>query len=222
MALARFSQSIPLPFLLLIATGLLLAILQVRHVEALWTTSYGLVLSCKLGAVCILLGLAAINRWLTPRVMKGDAQAARRLRRSIIAEAAIMALILGLVASWRFTPPPRALFNNAEQPVHAHIHADRVMVDLLIGKPRDGSRWIKLTLMDGQFAPLNAQEVTLILSKPDVGIEPVRLLAKHEDATAWKVDGLRLPMPGRWRVRVEILINDFEKIGIEDEIDLPR
>jgi hypothetical protein len=27
---------------------------------------------------------------------------------------------------------------------------------------------------------------------------------------------------GRWQVRVEILVNDFEKVSIEDEIDLPR
>jgi len=31
-----------------------------------------------------------------------------------------------------------------------------------------------------------------------------------------------LPAIGRWQVRVEILVNDFEKVSIEDEIDMPR
>jgi hypothetical protein len=31
-----------------------------------------------------------------------------------------------------------------------------------------------------------------------------------------------LPMLGGWRVRVEILVNDFEKIPLEDRIDLLR
>ena len=35
----------------------------------------------------------------------------------------------------------------------------------------------------------------------------------------WRVDGLRIPVAGRWTVRVDILINDFEKIVLEDEID---
>lgn len=221
-ALTRFSKAIPLPFGLLLVTGLLLAIVQVRQLEALWTTSYGIVLLCKLSLVCVLLGLAGMNRWLTRRVMKDEAGAARRLRRSIACELAIMALILGLVASWRFTPPPRALLTAAAQPIHAHIHNDRAMADLQIEPARGGSRRITLTLLDGRFGPLPAKAVTLVLSKPDAGIEPLRLPAKQADGGTWQVDDLRLPMAGRWRVRIEILINDFEKIGIEDETDLTR
>jgi copper transport protein len=220
--LARFSKAIPLPFFVLIMTGLLLAIVQVRELEALWTTSYGLILSGKLGGVCVLLGLAGLNRWLTPRVMEENARAARQLRRSIIAEVAIMGLILALVASWRFTPPPRALLTAAGQPVHAHIHTDRAMVDLQFEKTSVESRRIKLTLLDGRFAPLPAKEVVLVLSKPDAGIEALRLTAWHVDGTTWQVDDVRLPLPGSWHVQVEILISDFEKTAIGQEIDLSK
>jgi copper transport protein len=222
MGLVRFSKSIPWPFVLLIASGMLLAIIQVQQVEALWTTRYGVILSCKLGAVCLLLGLAAMNRRVTPRVVTGDARAARQVQRSIMAEIAIMLLILGLVASWRFTPPPRALLAATGQPVHAHIHTDRAMADLQIEPTRDEGRRIVLNLLDGQFAPLTVKEVTLVLSRPDAGIEPLRLAAKHVDATMWQIDDVRLPMSGRWRVRIEILISDFEKIAIEDEIDFSK
>jgi hypothetical protein len=36
------------------------------------------------------------------------------------------------------------------------------------------------------------------------------------------VENVSIPTIGRWRVRVEILISDFEKIAIEDQIDLSR
>jgi copper transport protein len=218
--LLRFSKAIPWPLLVLIVAGLLLAIVQVRRFEALWTTRYGVILSCKLVAVGLLLGLAAVNRWLTRRVVTGDARSTRRLGRSILAEVAIMALILGLVASWRFTPPPRALIVAAGQPIHAHIHADRAMVDLQFEPPRAHGRRIILNLLDGEFRPMTAKEVMLVLSQPDAGIEPLRLVATHVEATIWHIDGVRLPPSGRWRVRVEILISDFEKIAIEDEVDL--
>ena len=218
--LVRFSKAIPLPLVALIASGLLLAIVQLQRFDALWTTSYGLILSAKLTAVCALFAIAATNRWLTPRVIEGDTPSARRLVRSIGIELAIIAVILGLVASWRFTPPPRALFAAAAQPVHAHIHTERAMADLQIAPAGAAGRRIDISLLDGEFRPLPAKEVVLILSKPDAGIEPLRLSASHSGTTNWRIDGIQLPLSGRWQARVEILVGDFEKITIEDEIEL--
>jgi copper transport protein len=96
------------------------------------------------------------------------------------------------------------------------------MVDLQIRPSRaDGTR-IMLNLLDEQFRPLAAKEVVLVLFKPDTGIEPLRLGARHVEATTWQIDGVRLLMSGRWRARVEILISDFEKLVIEDKIDFAR
>jgi len=73
-----------------------------------------------------------------------------------------------------------------------------------------------------KFGPLLAKEVTLVLAKPEAGIEPLRLPATHVESTIWRIDRVHLPMLGDWRVRVEILVNDFEKIPLEDRIDLLR
>ena len=79
-----------------------------------------------------------------------------------------------------------------------------------------------MVLLNGEFGPLAAKEVTLVLSKPDAGIEPLRLPAVHVEDTIWRVDGVQIPALGRWHVGVEILVSDFEKIAIEDEVELPR
>jgi copper transport protein len=130
--------------------------------------------------------------------------------------------VLGLVASWRFTPPPRALLAAAEAGVHLHIHSDRAMADVTIEPERIGGRQITVMVLDGQFGLLAAKEVTLVLVKPAAGIQPLRLAAKHVDGATWRVDGISIPVPGRWTVRVEVLVSDFEKVVIEDHIDLPR
>jgi copper transport protein len=221
--LARFSRAIPTAIILLIASGISLAIVQLRQVDALWTTAYGLVLCGKLIAVLALVALAALNRFaLTLRVVAGDSFAARRITRSIAAELLIALLALGFVAAWRFTPPPRALFAAAEAPVHVHIHSDRAMADLTIEPAAGSGRQITVSVLDGQFGPLLAKEVTLVLAKPEAGIEPLRLPATHVESTIWRIDRVYLPMLGGWRVRVEILVNDFEKIPLEDRIDLLR
>jgi copper transport protein len=221
--LIRFSCAIPIAFVVTVATGIMLAVIQVRRLDAFWTTNYGLVLSAKLGAVAVLLVLAAVNRYaLTPRVLSGNSTAACRLASSSVAEVLIALVVLGLVASWRFTPPPRALLAAAEAAVQLHIHTDRAMADVTIEPERTGGRQITVTVLDGQFGPLAAKEVTLVLAKPADGIEPLRLAAKHVDGATWRVDGGSIPVPGRWTVRVEILVSDFEKVLIEDHIDLPR
>jgi copper transport protein len=221
--LIRFSRAIPPAIIVLIASGATLAVVQLGQFDALWTTNYGLVLCAKLAAVLVLFALAAVNRYaLTPRIVARDGIAARRFVRSISVELFLVVAVLGLVATWRFTPPPRSLIAAAEAPVHVHIHGDKAMADLTIESAGIASRSIALTVLDGQFAPLAAKEVTLVLAKPEAGIEPLRMSATHVEGASWRIDNVQLPTLGNWDVRVEILISDFEKITLEDKIRFSR
>jgi copper transport protein len=217
--LLRFSKAIPLPLAVLVVSGTMLAIMQMQRIDALWTTAYGSILFCKLVAVSVLLVFAAANRRLTPRVASGDGRSAHRVIRSIQFELAIVVVILGLVASWRFTPPPRSLFAATAQPIHVHIHTEKAMADMEIAPPGPAGRQITIGVLDGEFRPLPAKEVELVLSKPAAGIEPLRLAATHVEGASWRVQGLRIPLTGKWHVRVDILVSDFEKITIEDEFE---
>ena len=217
----RFSRAILVSLVLLLASGFVLAAVELQRIDALWTTAYGLVFSAKLAAVVVLLALAAVNRFaLAPLAATGDGVAAGRLARSSRAELLIALVIFGLVALWRFTPPPRAVWAAVQAPLHVHIHTAKAMADLEIGPAGAKGRGIIVTVLDGQFRPLPAKEVTLFFSNAPSRIEPLRLLTTHVEGAAWSVENVVLPTIGRWQVRVEILINDFEKVSIEDEIDL--
>jgi copper transport protein len=219
--LRRFGWTIPPILGAMLVAGVVLALIQVERIDALWTTAYGIVLSCKLAAVAIVLALAVWNRlWLTPKLERGE-EVEKKFAASIRAEIAIIVVVLGLVALWRFTPPPRVLAAAAAEPVFVHFHTNEAMAEFTI-EPVRSRQAVILQLLNGEFGPLDAKEVDFALSKPDAGIEPMRWHAKRVEGGTWRVDDVQFPLGGVWRARIEILINDFERIGIEDTIDLPR
>jgi copper transport protein len=219
--LAHFSRAIPLPLAALIASGGALAFVQLDRIDALWTTNYGLILSGKLAAVVVLLALAACNRYLfTPRYRRGDMAGAAALSRTMRVELSIAVAILALVASWRFTPPPRAL--AATEPIELHLHGARAMAQVSLTPVRGRDPRVDVQVLDGTFNLFPVKEVTVTIANPVAGIEPVRRAAALGQNGQWRVHGLRIPIAGPWVVRVELLVDDFDKLVLEDQVDLPR
>jgi copper transport protein len=219
--LAGFSRLIPIPLVLLIATGVYLAFMQLDRPDALWSTSYGEVLSGKLAAVLVLLSLAAANRFvLVPRLAVRRPGAAGALAAAIAAESAIALAILGTVALWRFTPPPRALI--AAEPALIHFHGGKAMAQIEVTPVRARGADVSIEVLDGAFHPLGVKAVSIFLSNPGAGIEPVRRDAERAGYSSWRIDDLRIPLAGRWTLRVDVLVSDFEKETLEDDVLLPR
>jgi copper transport protein len=50
----------------------------------------------------------------------------------------------------------------------------------------------------------------------------LRVKAAPAGAGRWRIDDLRIPVAGRWTVRLDILVDDFEKVTLEDAVTLPR
>jgi copper transport protein len=199
-------------------TGLTMAVIQLESFGALVTTKYGIILSIKLVLVVALLGLAALNRFrLTPALAK-DASAAKSLTRSIVIECALGLSILCVVAGWRFTPPPRSLIPDA--PLAVHIHSDKAMFQVLVSPGRVGTDDFVLQLMNGDGTLLRAKEATLTLSLPERGIAEIERQGTLGPDGFWHVGKVPLAVPGRWHMRIDALVTDFEKITLEDDLDV--
>lgn len=219
--LRRFSRAILPVVVVLAASGIVLAIIQVQEPAALVHTAYGRLLLLKLALLLFLFTLAAVNRWtLTAPAEAGDTEVQRRLVRSIGIEMLIVLAIFGAAAGWRFTPPPRALAIAAAQPVSIHVHTLKAMADLSITPGHAGEVAASMVIMTGDFGPLDAKGVTLVLSKPDSGIEPIKRPATKPGDGTWRVDNLVIPIPGRWNARLDILVSDFDLVKIEAPIDI--
>jgi copper transport protein len=219
--LARFSRLIPFALVALAASGIFLIYVQFDRFDAFWTTDYGLVLSVKITGVVALLALGAANRYiLVPRFEARGESAAKPLATSFAAEFAIAIAILGTVALWRFTPPPRAL--AVAEPIPIHLHSQKAMAQIEIEPVRARGANVLVQVSNGELEPIPVKELSFILSNPAAGIEPMRREAISEGEVTWRIDDLRIPLAGRWHVQVEILINDFEKVTLEDDVQLPR
>jgi copper transport protein len=214
----RFSRAAIPVVAVLALTGLVLATIQLESLRALVTTKYGLILSAKLVLVALLLGRAALNRFrLTPALATSEA-ATNPLIRSIVLECALAAGILSVVAGWRFTPPPRSLIPDA--PLAVHIHTDKAMFQVLVSPGRVGMDDFVLQLMNGDGTLLHAKEATLTLSLPERGIEEIERQGTLEPDGFWHVGKVPLAIPGRWHMRIDALVTDFDKITLEDDLDV--
>jgi copper transport protein len=223
--LNRFS-GVAVPVVAILAlTGVTLAIIQLESFAALVETKYGIILSIKLALVVVLLALAALNRFrLTPAFAKSgkaSSKVASALKRSIVLECALALAIFAVVAGWRFTPPPRTIV--PETPLAIHIHSDKAMFQVLVSPGKAGTDDFVLQLMTGEATPLKAKEATLTLSLPERGIEPMEYVAELGADGYWHVRRVELPFAGRWHVRIDVLVTDFEKVTLEDELEVaPR
>jgi copper transport protein len=219
--LAAFSRWIPLPLAVLVVTGSYLIVVELDRPDALWTTGYGEVLSGKLICVAVLIAFGAANRfWLVPRVLDRKPQASRPLAASIAIESVLALAILGTVGLWRFTPPPRSLI--AAAPTLIHFHGSEGMVQIEVEPVRARGATFAIEVLDGDYKPMRAQEVGLVIASPTAGIEPIRRAANNVGGSDWEIDDLRIPVGGRWSLRVDILVDDFHKVTLEDDVILPR
>jgi putative copper resistance protein D len=96
---ARFSTHAVLLVPAILVAGVLMAVLFVRSFAEL-ATPYGAMVVGKTAAFAALMALAARNKWrFGPRVLAGEEGAAAGLRRTIVAEWVIIALVLVATAA---------------------------------------------------------------------------------------------------------------------------
>ena len=218
----------------LVAAGLIIAVLQVRSIRGLIGTTYGLILLAKLALVAGLVALAAINKLrLTPFLARGEPGAAIALRRTIAAEIGLALSILVATAALGTAPPPRVLGGAAESHaghmIEAHGHVAGLSVTMVssggsagivLASAQSGINSAQIELLDSAGAPIEANEVTLMAANPSAGVEPIRRAAEATAPGTWRIRDLLLVPAGRWSIRVDALVSDFEKATFETVISL--
>jgi copper transport protein len=230
----RFSRIAIGAVAVLVAAGLVIAVLQVGSIGGLIGTTYGLILLTKLALVAALVGLAAINKLsLTPSLARGEPGAAMALRRTIAAEIGLALSILVATAALGTTPPPRVLDGGGESHaghmIEAHGQVAGLSVtmvssgrsaEIVLASAQSGINSAQIALLDSVGAPIEANEVTLVAANPSAGVEPIRRAAEATGPGAWCIEDLLLVPAGRWSIRVDALVSDFEKATFETVISL--
>jgi copper transport protein len=223
----RFSDLAAVLVPQLMLAGLILAILQIRTPDAVFASAYGLLLSLKVSFVALLLVIAACNRWiLLPEMIDHIDGHAARFRRAIQAELALGFAILCATAFVAQTVPPRSTWEHeigqagdARGAGQTVLIAARERKALLIVSPaRPGRNTIRVRILSGDDRVLDPIEVTIDLLNAEAGIEPLQRKLASIDDGYFEYSGPELAVTGHWTIRIDALIDDFQKAIFETEI----
>jgi putative copper resistance protein D len=169
-------------------------------------SAYGRVLSAKLALFAAMLTIAAVNRFhLTPRL--AAPAALRALRRNSLAECAIGAAVLFLVAILGTEEPAAHHHSSTSIPDDAafvHIHTNIVMADVTVTPGRPGNAEILIHLANEDFTDYAARAVHIELRPPQPAVPVISRDAKPVGEATWSTAGIVLPRPGIWTVVLRI------------------
>jgi copper transport protein len=73
-------------------------------------------------------------------------------------------------------------------------------------------------LAAGDFGPLDPTDVEMELSRPNQGIQPIRIAVHADDAGLWRSGKFVLPMPGQSQLTLRVLINDFTRVSVSGPV----
>jgi copper transport protein len=219
----------------LIVAGLVLTATQTGSDLSVWlglawtNTAYGGLLAAKIVAALIVLGFALHNkRRLTPLLAKSR-DGAMLLRRSIVREGLVMVVVIGIAAVLAQSPPPRSVsaatllaeHHSTNTETGAVIDATRDGVEILleVDPATPGPNQLIVHFFDASKGEqIYPSEVTVVVSLPDGGVEPLRRPAISQGDGTYRVEGMPLPVPGNWQVRIEALLTDFDKLIVTMEL----
>lgn len=217
--LRRFSELIPYGLAILFGSGLALALVQLGSVPALWQSTYGQVFLLKLGLLAAVLVFALFNRRLTPPALAGDPAPRRRLATSVTAETVLSFAVLGTVGLWRFTVPPWAL--PAPMPdAMLSLAEGGFSARLRVRPPRAGKVRLLIEEIRQGVRQIDPKELIVTVEKPSFGLGPFRKIVARNGSGGFAPIDLFLPMDGIWVVQLDVLVDDYRKVGLRDMLSL--
>ena len=215
-AVYRFSTIATGSIMVLIGTGSYQSWRQLGSWAAFGSTDYGRLLLVKLVGVALMLSVAALSHRSLP-AQRRDAPGLPVLRRSVLGEAALGALVLGVTAMLINAEPGRTTTAASAGPVHQVISYDtggpngrgRLIVD--INPAATGPNLMHITAQDPRGIPTDVAELRaqLILTARQLG--PFTIPLRHTAPGEYAADGIQLPYRGPWRLTVTVRTSEIDE-----------
>ncbi len=211
----RLSAAATLSVIVIVASGIFGALVQVGSLEALKTV-YGTALLVKIAALAPMLFLGAVSRFFfTPR-FAAMAQRARasieslltlagRFRLALLGELTLGVVILLATGVLTSVEPAREVFGREPKPIDVSATAEGLDVRLAITPGRVGENTYTVTVRDTTGAPApDVQRVQLRFAYVDQTLGRGTRIAEPSGPGTYQVTGNDLSIAGRWQVDVAV------------------
>lgn len=216
---ARFSRVALAAVAAVVGTGTVQGLRQLGELEGLRTTSYGRLLVMKVAAVAVVVVLGALSRSLVrarlaPPVEGEDgdvedpADLKRALRRSVGAEVAIAAVVLGLTSLLVAADPARS--EEARAFVESRV-VDGSILEVQVAPARPGPADVHVYVVDQSIPLTTAIETTAELTLPGSAFEGIEVPIRPAGGRHWSAYDVELPASGDWRLEVVVRIGRFDE-----------
>lgn len=196
----------------LIIAGSVQALIEVASFKGLYSSTYGQLILVKIALAAAVIGLAAISRQLVRN--RSAETGPRTLRRVVLAELAVTAVVLGVTAALVQIPPPRtaSAAESAATPttISQTVSDDSVSLQVDVFPATVGNNSIHLYAYTLDNKPLPVVEWTATAALPAKNIEPIEVpLLRITDFHA--IGDIALPMAGEWTLKFTVRTSDIDQ-----------
>ncbi|MEU4482439.1 copper resistance protein CopC [Micromonospora sp. NPDC023966] len=199
----------------LLLAGTVQGLIEVATPKALVDTTYGQLLLAKIVLFALVIGVAAYSRALVRRRTAAGRPGA--MRRAVVAELAITAVVLGLSATLVQTTPARtASADVAGSPAgyfSATLSSPIYSLQVEVDPAETGSNSLHLYAYTKDNRPQPVQEWKATAALPSAGIEPITIpLLPLTDNHAF--GEINLPAAGQWQLRFTVRTSDIDQATV--------
>ncbi|MEV4197527.1 copper resistance CopC/CopD family protein [Micromonospora globbae] len=198
----------------LLLAGVVQGLIEMGTPGALVDTTYGRLLLAKIGLFGLVLGVAAYSRQLVRR--RVAEQWPSRIRRAIVAELAIIAVVLGVSATLVQTPPARTASEVADSApgyFSTTLTSSLLSVQVELDPAERGNNSLHLYAYTKDNRPQPVVEWKATAALPSAGIEPIEipLLPLTDNHATGEVN---LPASGDWQLKVTARTSDIDQATV--------
>jgi copper transport protein len=196
----------------LVLAGVIQALIEVASFSGLFTSTYGRLILIKSGLALAAIAGAAYSRRL---VLARTAETGpHRLRRAVLVELAVLAIVLGVTSVVVQIPPPRtaeaATTANTPSTVSQTLRGDDMSLQVDVFPAAVGNNSIHLYAYTLDNKPLPVVEWSATAALPSKAIEPIEIpLLRITDFHA--IGDIALPMAGEWTLKFTVRTSDIDR-----------
>jgi copper transport protein len=243
-AVGMFSRLATWSIVALVAGGVVLGWLEVRTLDALFTTAYGRTLLVKVGLGLVVIAMGAYNnRVLVPAIQRsaapapvtvavgtassglsepppeGKAAAWTRLRRTMSLELVGLGLVVAVTSLLvNLQPAAEAAGVTGAFSTYVPLGSDGSQVNLVVDPNKAGTNQVHAYLIDPSGRPADIGEgVGFVFSLPDHEVGPIEREPVHAGTGHYLHVGPELAIPGRWEIEV-VVSSEFEDTSATVEV----
>lgn len=199
----------------LVLAGVVQALIEVASFSGLFTSTYGQLILVKSGLAAVAIGVAAYSRRLV--LARSAETGPARLRRAVLVELAVLAIVLGVTSALVQIPPPRTAeaAEIAETPttVSQTLRNDTMALQVDVFPAAVGNNSIHLYAYTLDNKPLPVVEWTATAALPPKSIEPIEVpLLRITDFHA--VGDIALPVAGEWTLKFTVRTSEIDQSNL--------